>query len=197
MSSFSCCPDKRKRFLFVNENESRLFVANDFHLCKSGFIEQFEGRGMPRGRTGAGTVFAGNVPVGAGKKDVQPARNRLPRSRAAVMYLLAMREVIATLSFRKQAGRRAWAVFCLLFFLALVVFSSSPQLHKLIHPDADSADHHCAVTMLAHGKVNAPIAPPVLAVFVPVLFFLLPRLRLTPVSSFDYRFSSSRAPPLM
>ena len=101
------------------------------------------------------------------------------------------------LSFRNETLRRVWSVVCLASFLALLLFTSSPRLHKLIHPDADSADHECAITMLAHGQVSGPVAPPVLVAFVPVVLFLLPRTQLAPVSSFDYRFSSSRAPPLM
>lgn len=108
-----------------------------------------------------------------------------------------MRKVFAILLSRNQAGRRAWAVFSLASFLALLVFTSSPQLHKLIHPDADSADHECAITMMVHGQVNAPVAPPVLIVFVATLLFLLPPLQSAIVSSFDYRFSFSRAPPLV
>ena len=104
---------------------------------------------------------------------------------------------MATLSFRNQAPRRFWAVISLVLFLSLLVFTSSPRLHKLIHPDADSADHECAVTMLAHGKVNSVAVPPVLLSFVSVVLFLLPALQSAVFSPFEYRFSFSRAPPLM
>lgn len=101
------------------------------------------------------------------------------------------------LSFRNPVRRRVWAVISLAGFLALLLFTSSERLHKLIHPDADSPNHECAVTMLAHGQVNAAVAPPVLASFVPTLIFVLPPLQSATGSSFDYRFSASRAPPLV
>jgi len=40
-----------------------------------------------------------------------------------------------------------------LFLLALAQFSS---LHKAIHPDAGSANHLCAVTLLRSGQVETP-----------------------------------------
>lgn len=108
-----------------------------------------------------------------------------------------MRKAIAIFSFRNPAARRAGAVVSLVFFLALLLFTSSHRLHKLIHPDADSPDHQCAITMLAHGQVNASALPPVLVAFVATLFFLLPPLQSALVSSFEYRFCPSRAPPLV
>ena len=43
--------------------------------------------------------------------------------------------------------------------MAMVLFlnalAACPALHQLIHPDAIQAGHECAVTMFAHGKVNA------------------------------------------
>ena len=99
-------------------------------------------------------------------------------------------------SFRGQTSRRISGIICLLLLLTLQLFASSEALHKLIHPDADSPDHHCAITMLAHGQVNAPEALPLLTGFVAAFFFLLPLLESAVLSSFDYRFCSSRAPPL-
>ena len=102
-----------------------------------------------------------------------------------------------TLPFRNQASRRVWAVICLALFLTLQLFASSEALHKLIHPDADSADHNCAITLLAQGQVNAPEIGLPLVAFVAALFFVVPPLQSAVFSSFDYRFSSSRAPPLV
>jgi hypothetical protein len=106
-----------------------------------------------------------------------------------------MSKAMSRLSFRNETPRRVWSVVCLVGFLSLLLFTSSAQLHKLIHPDADSADHECAVTMLAHGQVNASVAPPVLIAFVAAIFFLLPLLQSAVFSSFDYRLCPSRAPP--
>ena len=38
--------------------------------------------------------------------------------------------------------------------LLLDAMAACPALHELIHKDADEADHHCAVTMFAQGKVE-------------------------------------------
>lgn len=100
------------------------------------------------------------------------------------------------LSFRGWSSRRVWAMICLAAFLTLQVFSSSETLHKMIHPDADSPDHECGITLFLHGQVNTPEVLPLLAAFVAALFFFLPQVRSVVYSSFDYRFSSSRAPPL-
>jgi hypothetical protein len=108
-----------------------------------------------------------------------------------------MRKAISTLSFRNQAYRRAWAVVSLALLLTLLLFTSSERLHKLIHPDADSPNHDCAITMLAHGQVNSVTVPPVVISFIAVVLFLLPVLQSAAFSSFEYRFSFSRAPPLV
>jgi len=39
--------------------------------------------------------------------------------------------------------------------LLLDALAASPQLHELIHQDAGSAEHQCAVTLFAHGQVDA------------------------------------------
>jgi hypothetical protein len=106
-----------------------------------------------------------------------------------------MRKAMAIFSFREPGPRRVWAVFSLALFLALQVVASSPGLHKLIHSDAGSADHHCAVTLFAHGQVNSAESFLPLAAFVAALFFVLPPLQSAAFSSFDFRFSASRAPP--
>jgi len=108
-----------------------------------------------------------------------------------------MKKAITMLSLPRDGFRRVSAALSLALFLVLVVFSSSEQLHKLIHPDADSPTHHCAITMLVQGQVDTPNSPLVVVAFVCALFFVLPPLRAAVFSSFDYRFSASRAPPLV
>jgi hypothetical protein len=127
--------------------------------------------------------------VSAGKKSLAAI------ARECHLLTHSMRRLMTMLSFRKQAPRRVWSVGCLAAFLTLLLFTSSESLHKLIHPDADSPDHECAITMLAHGQVNAPAVPPVLVVFAAGIFFLLPLFETAEFSSFDYRFCFSRAPP--
>jgi len=99
------------------------------------------------------------------------------------------------LSFREANTRRVWAAFSLVLFLTLQLLSSSTALHKLIHADANSQDHHCAITLLSRGHVNAVEAIAPLVSFVAALLFLLPFLQSAEFRSFAYRFSASRAPP--
>ncbi len=39
--------------------------------------------------------------------------------------------------------------------LLLDAMAACPELHELIHKDADEHDHQCAVTMFAQGKVES------------------------------------------
>jgi hypothetical protein len=108
-----------------------------------------------------------------------------------------MRKAMTILSLRGQTSRRVGAVIGLVLFLTLQLFSSSEALHKLIHPDADSPEHHCAITLFTHGQVNTSDTVLPVVAFVAALFFLLPPFQSAVFSSFDYRFSPSRAPPLV
>jgi hypothetical protein len=45
------------------------------------------------------------------------------------------------------------------FFWTLLL-SASPQLHTRIHPDANAADHTCAVTLIATGSYDHVAQPP-------------------------------------
>jgi hypothetical protein len=60
---------------------------------------------------------------------------------------------------------------CARALLAAVVFAAfswtllisvSPQLHARIHPDANGADHTCAVTLIASGSCDHVAQPPLI-----------------------------------
>jgi len=73
-------------------------------------------------------------------------------------------------------------------FLLLLAMAHSWALHACVHPEADHADHHCAVTMLQQGQVDTttvavavvvvppmPVADVVTpATFFPIVDFFLP-----------------------
>lgn len=99
------------------------------------------------------------------------------------------------LRLRYWTFRRVWAVICLALFLALQLIADSGPLHKRLHPDAGSSDHHCTITLLLNGEVSAPEKFPILTAFIPVFLFVLPQLRPTLFVAPQYRFSESRAPP--
>jgi hypothetical protein len=102
---------------------------------------------------------------------------------------------MTALSFRDANFRRAWAAFGLVLFLTLQLLTSSAALHKLIHADAGSLDHHCVITLFARGQVSTAETIVPLVAFVAALFFLLPILQSAEFSPSKFRFSASRAPP--
>jgi len=55
----------------------------------------------------------------------------------------------------KLRGKAVIASLLVCLVLLLDAMAACPQLHELIHKDADQADHDCAVTMFAHGKVDS------------------------------------------
>ena len=52
-------------------------------------------------------------------------------------------------------GVPALAVSLVGLILLLNAMAACPALHEMIHKDADEADHHCAVTMFAQGKIDS------------------------------------------
>lgn len=62
-----------------------------------------------------------------------------------------------------RVGRPVLAALLVGIALLLDAMAVCPALHELIHKDAGKADHHCAVTLLAQGKmhsVTCEIVPP-------------------------------------
>jgi hypothetical protein len=53
-------------------------------------------------------------------------------------------------------------------FLAALALSAVPRWHELIHPDANSARHECAVTLVSSGNYEKPAPGPLVAAPVPV-----------------------------
>jgi hypothetical protein len=80
--------------------------------------------------------------------------------------------------------------------LLLSALGTSPALHKLIHTDADAPDHSCVISLFANGQVSSAPAAQILI----GLIFLFGGVALLAAklifSTADYRFSSSRAPPI-
>ena len=100
-----------------------------------------------------------------------------------------------TTSKRKHLGGKLAVGLMFALWLATLAAAACPQLHRLLHHDAQSATHSCLVTqvqqhLLATGfaAIVAP-APPV-AGLGPIRFaeFLF-------LPTCDYRLSPSRAPP--
>ena len=75
--------------------------------------------------------------------------------------------------------------------------AACPSLHKLVHRDADSADHTCIATMLASGQVLSTGAPDALPIFACAVFVLVLVEILRPHFERDLRLPVGRAPPLV
>ena len=68
----------------------------------------------------------------------------------------------------RHCHRRSLAIVASLLgglVLLLNAMAASPSLHEWFHADAGKAEHQCAVTMFAHGQVDAasvdvPISAP-------------------------------------
>ena len=77
----------------------------------------------------------------------------------------------------------------------LNTLAASPELHELLHADAGQAAHQCAITMFAHGQVDAAgVAMAVEAPFAAADFFPSPA---SPVSSAAIEMlPPGRAPPV-
>jgi hypothetical protein len=93
-----------------------------------------------------------------------------------------------------QFGRSLIAVLLIGLVLLLNAMAACPALHELIHKDADHADHQCAVTMFAHGKVeSASVDVPVIVVVVSVATTL--QIKFSTFSAAIENLPQGRAPP--
>ena len=119
----------------------------------------------------------------------------LARLGAAGVIHRHLKAVQPLISVRAVTGKGVASFLFLAVFLWLQALSASPDLHASFHADAPHADHHCAVTLLSHGQIDAAgdQVPVILPALVTVEIFqsqpLLP-------CSVDYRLLPGRAPPL-
>jgi hypothetical protein len=110
--------------------------------------------------------------------------------------LLEFRVKFWTIPKRQRKGSHLAAVAVMVsLWVAIWALEISPDLHKLLHEDAQSPGHTCLVTQIQHhllasGFVAAATPPLPVVLSAPVLcgvFQFLP--------SYDYRLTPSRAPP--
>ena len=102
---------------------------------------------------------------------------------------------------RPQLHRRDQPVFdwvcglLVLMVLACGILSTSPALHHLLHRDADTGSHQCAITLFAHGHLQLADNGPI--VFSPLFRMCEQALRIEGSIriSQDYLLSPGRAPP--
>jgi hypothetical protein len=94
------------------------------------------------------------------------------------------------------------ALVCLLVanLLIVVVLAASPQLHQLIHQDADRGEHQCAVTVMVSGGSDGSPVPQVfeVSVILPIAFDFLPEMHSCDVAPlFLSAHVFEHAPPLI
>jgi hypothetical protein len=95
----------------------------------------------------------------------------------------------------RSIAKPAIAGLLMLSWLFVATLSVSPSLHQYFHHDAGSAEHSCAATLFAHGKITTADVPPVLAIFALLFLFCIPLLTSAKFSSPDFRLGFGRAPP--
>jgi hypothetical protein len=80
--------------------------------------------------------------------------------------------------------------------LLLNAMAASPSLHEWFHADAGQAEHQCAVTLFAHGKVDAATVD--VSVVVPLtLVEALPSIEFSVFSPAIENLPAGRAPPVL
>jgi hypothetical protein len=79
---------------------------------------------------------------------------------------------------RSRNHGRAFVAGCIFAaFVCALALSVSPQLHQLVHKDANRVEHNCAATMIASGNYDHAAQPPPVGVPVPSIhFFTIPAL---------------------
>ncbi len=95
------------------------------------------------------------------------------------------------------ADRRRWVALTLLgVFLSVFALTLSEALHRVLHTDACSPQHQCAVTMLQSGHVEMPDCD---AAIVPaaVVSVSVPLVENNFVPSVDYSLPPSCGPPAL
>jgi hypothetical protein len=64
-------------------------------------------------------------------------------------------------------GKAVFAALLVALVLLLDAMAACPSLHELVHQDANTSQHQCAVTLFAHGQVDSAsvdvsiVVPPV------------------------------------
>jgi len=94
----------------------------------------------------------------------------------------------------KSHGKAALATLLVALVLLLDAMAACPALHELIHQDAGKADHDCAVTLFAHGHVDAATAE-VFAVKPVILIESVPQVSFSIFTPAIENLPAGRAPP--
>jgi hypothetical protein len=87
---------------------------------------------------------------------IGPLLSSAPVSKLATNLLVRARLV--------QTAQRSTSAVLVVAILWVLTLTVSPQIHELIHPDADHEDHDCAVTLfLGGGLAHSSLLPSLVA----------------------------------
>jgi len=96
----------------------------------------------------------------------------------------------------KLRGKAVIASLLVCLVLLLDAMAACPKLHELIHKDAGKADHDCAVTMFAHGKVDS-VSVEISTVTLSVSITTPPPIVISVFAPAIENLPAGRAPPVL
>ena len=104
-------------------------------------------------------------------------------------------ELSATCGHRRSGCRSAAVAVMLSLWVGLFALAAVPELHHLLHPDAQKATHNCLVTQIQHQQVLGECVPVVVPAAPTAVLGSASAGDCQFVPTTDYRLSPSRAPP--
>src|SRR6266852_1471317 len=94
-----------------------------------------------------------------------------------------------------QVGRVLVATLMAGLLLGTLVLAAAPQLHRLLHQDANTLNHHCLVTQLNEHAVLVGCAAILAPAPPPISHSLICSADFQYLPTSDHRLTPSRGPP--
>jgi hypothetical protein len=95
----------------------------------------------------------------------------------------------------REVCRPALAALMLILWLTTFALTASPQLHHLLHHDAQSLNHHCLITQIKQHQLLVDFAKALAPTQLLADLGAVGWAEFQFLSDCDYRLSPSRAPP--
>ena len=122
---------------------------------------------------------------------------KITLAHSMMLCVLACRlKCLSTSKPQRRGGRLLAALFMLSLWAAVFTLELSPQIHLLLHEDAQNPAHNCLATQFQH-QLSLPVLATAIALPAPDLSVAYVGYGGVFQSrpSYDYRLSPSRAPP--
>ena len=94
-----------------------------------------------------------------------------------------------------SVAKSALAGLLAVLLLVAATLAASHALHQSFHAGRASASHLCLICSFTKGQVTTAEIAPALAVFVSIVIFSLPLVRVSKLPVTDRRLAHSRGPP--